>query len=221
MLRPRLEDSTIFWFVKKEINQTKINLNFGLPARQPFLVFWERLKSRRKWAVSCALNCFRFFGEHLRAVSLVSSIPVLGLERVCPQKLGPWPWPRTFFGVLGLGFKRCILDSTSGYNCRPVTGNQLSSQADGAYAAKTIDSGLIPDRVQPKTVKICIHCFPSWHLATKTKYVKSPSCVVDRWQLNSRFHLQVLAKAWSLSPVQGNLVNIIIQLQLISLTTYA
>ena len=115
---------------------------------------------------------------------------VLGLEHSCS-----WPWPRTFFGVLGFGLKRCILDSTSGYNCTLVTGNQSSSQADGASAAKTIDSGLIPDRVQPKTVKIGIHCFPSSRLATKTKYVKSPSCVVDRWQLNSRFHLQVLAKA--------------------------
>ena len=28
--------------------------------------------------------------------SLASSIPVLGLERVCPQKGCPWPWPRIF-----------------------------------------------------------------------------------------------------------------------------
>ena len=45
-----------------------------------------------------------FFGEHLRLCpwSLASSIPVLGLERVCPRKgcpwprifLCPWPWPR-------------------------------------------------------------------------------------------------------------------------------
>ena len=43
-----------------------------------------------------------FFGEHLRlwpwSLALASSIPVLGLERVCPQKGCPWswPWPRIF-----------------------------------------------------------------------------------------------------------------------------
>ena len=38
-----------------------------------------------------------FFGEHLRLCpwSLASSIPVLGLERVCPRK--GCPWPRIFF----------------------------------------------------------------------------------------------------------------------------
>ena len=42
-----------------------------------------------------------FFGEHLHLCpwSLASSIPVLGLERVCPWPwprifLCPWPWPR-------------------------------------------------------------------------------------------------------------------------------
>ena len=39
-----------------------------------------------------------FFGEHLRLCSwsLASSIPVLGLKRVCPRKGCPWPWPRIF-----------------------------------------------------------------------------------------------------------------------------
>ena len=48
-------------------------------------------------------DLFFFFGEHLRLCpwSLASSIPVLGLKRVCPRKavLGPGfflcPWPRT------------------------------------------------------------------------------------------------------------------------------
>ena len=39
-----------------------------------------------------------FFGEHLRlclwSLALASSIPVLGLERVCPRK--ECPWPRVF-----------------------------------------------------------------------------------------------------------------------------
>ena len=38
-----------------------------------------------------------FFAEHLRlcpwSLALVSSIPVLGLKSVCPQKGCPWPWP--------------------------------------------------------------------------------------------------------------------------------
>ena len=35
-------------------------------------------------------------------VSLASSIPVLGLESVCPRKGCPWPWPRIFFVSLAL-----------------------------------------------------------------------------------------------------------------------
>ena len=55
-----------------------------------------------------------FFGEHLCLCpwSLASSIPVLGLESVCPRK--GCPWPRIFFCVLGLGLEPCVLDSTSG-----------------------------------------------------------------------------------------------------------
>ena len=34
--------------------------------------------------------------------SLASSIPVLGLEIVCPRKGCPWPWPRIFFVSLAL-----------------------------------------------------------------------------------------------------------------------
>ena len=47
--------------------------------------------------------CF-CFGEHLRLCpwSLALSIPVLGLESVCPRKGCPWPWPRIFFVSLAL-----------------------------------------------------------------------------------------------------------------------
>ena len=42
------------------------------------------------------LYLFIFFGEHLRlcpwSLALASSIPILGLERVCPRKGCPWPW---------------------------------------------------------------------------------------------------------------------------------
>ena len=57
-----------------------------------------------------------FFLENTCALwpwSLASSIPVLGLERVCPRKVGLWPWPRVFLCILGLGFEPCILDCTS------------------------------------------------------------------------------------------------------------
>ena len=41
-----------------------------------------------------------FFGEHVRmcpwSLALASSISVLGLERVCPRKSCPCPWPRIF-----------------------------------------------------------------------------------------------------------------------------
>ena len=30
------------------------------------------------------------------SLALASSIPVLGLESVCPRKSCPWPWPRIF-----------------------------------------------------------------------------------------------------------------------------
>ena len=45
----------------------------------------------------CCLKTLFFFKEHLRLCtwSLASSVPVLGLERVCP-------WPRIFFMFLGL-----------------------------------------------------------------------------------------------------------------------
>ena len=56
---------------------------------------------------------FVFFLEHLRLWSLAqaSSIPVLGLERVCPQKGCPWPWPQIFLCPWP-----CVLDSTSDFN---------------------------------------------------------------------------------------------------------
>ena len=58
-----------------------------------------------------------FFLEHLRLCpwSLASSIPVLGLESVCPRKgcpwpriffLCPWPWPRALCPRLHLCFKQ-------------------------------------------------------------------------------------------------------------------
>ena len=59
-----------------------------------------------------------FFGEHLRlcpwSLALASSIPVLGLERLCPRKgcPWPWPWPRIFFVSLALALASSLVSST-------------------------------------------------------------------------------------------------------------
>ena len=63
-----------------------------------FFFFGDRLKN------------FCDFGEHLRlcpwSLALASSIPVLGLESVCP-----WPWPRFFFFV-SLALASSLVSST-------------------------------------------------------------------------------------------------------------
>ena len=57
------------------------------------------------------LNTFTFknyekFAYHnleklcLWSLALASTISVFGLERVCPRKVGPWPWPRISFESL-------------------------------------------------------------------------------------------------------------------------
>ena len=46
-----------------------------------------------------------------RSAALASSIPVLGLDRVCPQEIGHWP--RIVFSFFGVGLEPCVLDSTS------------------------------------------------------------------------------------------------------------
>ena len=56
------------------------------------------------------------------SLALASSIPVLGLESVCPRKGCPWSLASDFFCVLGLGLglEPCVLDSTSVKNCKTV-----------------------------------------------------------------------------------------------------
>ena len=48
------------------------------------------------------------------SLALASSIPVLGLERVCPRKgcPWPWPWPRIFFVSLALALASSLVSST-------------------------------------------------------------------------------------------------------------
>ena len=83
---PRLEDSTIFWIVKILWSAWKI--------------FWktcfcgDRLKNFVK-------TFFLFWRAlALMSLALASSIPVLGLESVCPRNC--CPWPRIFFVSLAL-----------------------------------------------------------------------------------------------------------------------
>ena len=93
---PRLEDSTIFWIVFCEALENVFGKRFFVETF--FFFFWRSLE-KFLWRPF-------FFGEHLRlcpwSLALASSIPVLGLERVCPRKGCPWPWPRIFFVSLAL-----------------------------------------------------------------------------------------------------------------------
>ena len=105
---PRLEDSTIFWNVKILWSAWKI--------------FWKTFFSGDRLKNFCEDLFFFFFGDRLKnfcedlfflestcalcpwSLALASSIPVLGLESVCPRKgcPWPWPWPRIFFVSLAL-----------------------------------------------------------------------------------------------------------------------
>ena len=80
------KNSTIFWIIKISLENAR-NLVENLRR----LFFRDRLKKNFDHL---------FFGEHLRlcpwSLALASSISVLGLERVCPRKGCPWPWPRIF-----------------------------------------------------------------------------------------------------------------------------
>ena len=90
---PRLEDSTIFWIVEILLQKAR---NVAENLRRPFFVFFNwRSPEKLSWRPAFV------FGEHLRlcpwSLALVSSIPFLGLERVCSRKGCSWPWPRNFF----------------------------------------------------------------------------------------------------------------------------
>ena len=106
---PRLEDSTIFWKVKILWSGWKIFWKAFFRGNRLknfvktffffffFFFFGDRLKN------FCEDLFFFFFLESTCALcpwSLASSIPVLGLESVCPRKGCPWPW--IFFVSLAL-----------------------------------------------------------------------------------------------------------------------
>ena len=121
---PRLKDSTIFWNVKILWSAWKIFWKTFFSGDrlknfcEDFFFFWTspEIFFFLEIAWKIFVKTF-FFWEHLRlcpwSLALASSIPVLGLESVCPRKGCPWPWPRIFFCVLSL--EPCVLDSTSTY----------------------------------------------------------------------------------------------------------
>ena len=69
-----------------------------------------------------------FFWRALALVSLASSIPVLGLESVCPRKGCSWPWPRIFFVSLALASSLVSLTPPLVLN-HPIIANQDLYQA--------------------------------------------------------------------------------------------
>ena len=127
---PRLEDSTIFWNVKilwsgwKIVWKTYFSgdrlKNFCEDLFFFFFFFW-RSPEKFLW------RPFFFFLESTCALcpwslALASSIPVLGLESVCPRKGCPWPWPRIFFVSLALALASSLVSSTP-----PLLINHLST----------------------------------------------------------------------------------------------
>ena len=111
---------------------------------EPLKFCWKTPETSRKILRRAFL--FSSFGDRLKknfedfflkntlrrcpwSMALASSIPVLGLERVCPRK--SYPWPRIFC-VLGRGLKPCVLDSTSGIQCR-----RQRNQSEGDTIAKS------------------------------------------------------------------------------------
>ena len=127
---PRLEDSTIFWNVKKFCGALEkffgkrflVEIAWKIFVKTFFFFFFFFLKIA--WKIFVKTFFFFFFGEHLRFVSLVLG---LGLEHSCPwpreclssERLSlalalasdfflcpwPWPWPRALCPRLHL----CLL----------------------------------------------------------------------------------------------------------------
>ena len=85
---PRLEDSSIFWIVKILWSVWKI--------------FWKTFFCGDRLKNFCEDLFFFWRALALVSLALASSIPVLGLESVCPRKGCSWPWPRIFFVFLAL-----------------------------------------------------------------------------------------------------------------------
>ena len=62
-------------------------------------------------------------------------------------------WQFSYDDSINVIFLRCLI---------PISG-----RVDRASATEAVDSGSIPGRVKPKTIKIGIHSFPAWRSAIK------------------------------------------------------
>ena len=80
------------------------SLALALASRSQVLENWPVLGSRTALFFELLKFCGapeKSFGKHFF------------VEIACACVLGPWPWPRIFFCVLGLGLEPCVLNSTS------------------------------------------------------------------------------------------------------------
>ena len=72
------------------------------------------------------------------------------------------------------------------HNVVESRGQPISGRVDRASATETVDLGLIPGRVKPKTIKIGIHSFLLDVQQLKGQYEANAVCgrQVGRWQLD-------------------------------------
>ena len=83
------------------------------------------------------------------SLALASSIPVLGLESVCPRKDCPWPWPRP-----------CVLDSTSVGKSKLVSSHQTNwiISRKELKAAKLCSDLLLQAKDSLQDLNCSLHC---------------------------------------------------------------
>ena len=119
-----------------------------------FFFFGDRLKN------FCE-DLFFFFLESTCALcpwslALASSIPVLGLESVCPRKGCPWPWPwrRIFFVSLALALASSLVSSTPPLFARSISAS-LRLRATKLLSQKCCRSG--------EPLSTLCQIWPSWN----------------------------------------------------------
>ena len=116
-----------------------------------FFFFGDRLKN------FCEDLFFFFFLESTCALcpwslALASSIPVLGLESVCPRKgcPWPWPWPRIFFVSLALALASSLVSST------PPLGTTPRKNYLKTFQNSQDNNERLPIAVTPKKIKVAL-----------------------------------------------------------------
>ena len=121
------------------------------------------------------MKTFFFFLESTCALcpwslALASSIPVLGLESVCPRKgcPWPWPWPRIFFVSLALALASSLVSSTP-----PLMPSQDGSTKDGMaeYYGRIECQARMAERCG--TLRICLLRTSNLEPYTSVRYFSS------------------------------------------------